>query len=234
MKFNVVDIKSPDNGAYTPEYTTQRRKSESLFNDNESNILKVDIINLSDKYKIKKIKYKESNLGGAERKYILLNKNDEIIYEWKCYDSNCDFQKLIEHSNGSEYLVFRADLYGYSVLDLKTLQTFQYFPQCVLDGYEYFIWTNIEYNPLTNLLAVEGCIWACPWSICVVDFSSPMSEPTFQIDLFDFIEDEEIGYGDPTFLVWDNDNLVCELNLRKSKLKKQIAFNPRQYIKLSI
>ena len=39
---------------------------------------------------------------------------------------------------------------------------------------EVFIWTGADYDPHTDLLAVTGCIWACPYSTIVLDFSCPL------------------------------------------------------------
>lgn len=62
-----------------------------------------------------------------------------IIHQWKSFDNDAVFEKIITHQNGNNYLVYREELYGYTVFDLTNRKEFQYFPQCVLDGREYFI-----------------------------------------------------------------------------------------------
>ena len=57
-----------------------------------------------------------------------------------------------------------------------------YVPSCVHpeEGQkveEVFIWTSADYDPGTDLLAVTGCIWACPYSTIVLDFSCPFQPP---------------------------------------------------------
>ena len=87
------------------------------------------------------------------------------------------------HLNGSEsgkhYLIFRTELYGYSVLEVESGQELHYVPACVYPeagrkAEEVFIWTSADYDLGSDLLAVTGCIWACPCSTIVLDFSSPL------------------------------------------------------------
>ena len=40
---------------------------------------------------------------------------------------------------------------------------------------ETFLWCKCYYNPVNDLLAVDGCYWACPYSLIVLDFSHPMT-----------------------------------------------------------
>ena len=80
------------------------------------------------------------------------------------------------------YLIFRTELYGYSVLEVERGQEMHYVPACVHpeEGQkpeEVFIWTSADYDPGADLLAVTGCIWACPYSTIVLDFSRPLQPP---------------------------------------------------------
>ena len=48
-----------------------------------------------------------------------------------------------------------------------------YVPACVhpeegQKAEEVFIWTGADYDPHTDLLAVTGCVWACPYSTIVL------------------------------------------------------------------
>lgn len=71
--------------------------------------------------------------------------------------------------------MFDEDLYGYSVLNLKTLECVHYIPsESHLDNKETFIWCDVNYNINNNLLVVSGCYWATPYTLIVVDFTKPM------------------------------------------------------------
>ena len=121
--------------------------------------------------------------GGVCRaaRHQLLDSGGQVVYTWDNINDDGEFYQLLPHANGNHYLVFREDLYGYSVLEVETGRTMHYIPEksWPLDGRqgkETFIWTNVAYDAATNLLAVWGCCWACPNSMVFLDFSDPLSE----------------------------------------------------------
>lgn len=237
MKFNTLDITSNNllkNAAYSEKYKEERLEWKTSLNDAVTNIAKITTDSISDNYRLREIKYQQTELGQKERKYTLLDKNDTLLFEWICYDSECDFLTLIEHQNGKEYFIFRQELYGYTVLDIETKQTFQYFPQCVQEGYEDFIWTRVHYNRINNLLAVEGCFWACPWSFMIIDFSNPMQQSSFEIDIFEFLPIDSYTYGVVEFKGSEKENFIFQFQNKVNKTKEIISFNPRDYIRMLI
>lgn len=69
---------------------------------------------------------------------------------------------------GKDYLFFKRTLYGFILLNAKTLQTeYEYFPQKVLEGEESFIIT--EALSFGDLLIFAGCYWAAPYEYFVCD-----------------------------------------------------------------
>ena len=148
------------------------------------------------------------NLSGSKNNVIV---NGRIIYSFRTYDGSGYFWKIL-HQNGGQYLVFRQELYGYSVLDIETKKEYQYFPKGSFPSGETFIWAILYYNPNNNILAVDGCYWACPASIVLADFTNPM-EDTVYIDINEYNGD---GYQDMEFSRWDGTNLVCKLRGKKS------------------
>ena len=111
---------------------------------------------------------------------VLFDPEGQERFFWRNTDDDGEFAALIHHANGEHYLVFRFDLYGYGMLDLESLQDMRYipaqsFPPVREDFKETFIWTDVHYDPESNLLAVSGCYWACPYSVAVLDFSDPMT-----------------------------------------------------------
>ena len=104
-----------------------------------------------------------------------LYKDKKMIYEWKNIYDKSRYATIIKHSDGNKYLLFSIDLYGYSVLNLKTLECINYIPsESYLDNKETFIWCDVNYNPKNNLLVVSGCYFASPYSLIVLDFTKPM------------------------------------------------------------
>ena len=116
-------------------------------------------------------------LSGSENE--LLDKEGRVRYAWRNLDADGEFCSLFRHRNGKHDLIFRTELYGYSVLEVESGQEMHFVPACVhpeegQKAEEVFIWTSADYDPGTDLLAVTGGIWACPYSTIVLDFSCPL------------------------------------------------------------
>lgn len=221
--------KALKNAAYSDKYKEEKEHYKSLFL--EKNRKESEDIILSYGYKITKNNYagkiNDRNLQG--NCCTLSDNTERVIHQWKSFDDDADFEKIVTHQNGNHYLVYRQDLYGYTVFDLTNHKEFQYFPQCVLDGQEYFIWTDIHYNSLNNILAVAGCIWGAPWGILLVDFSDPMAEPKFQLDSIDCLPQGYDVYDDADFIRWDEQNLVLNCYNIEKKIKEEMIILPKVY-----
>ena len=144
-----------------------------------------------------------------------LFKNNEEIFQWKSIYGISRTSQIIKHTNGKSYLIFTEDLYGYSVLELETLKSIHYLPECSYregeDFDETFIWIEMFYNSYNNMLAVSGCIWAAPYSVVLVDFSDPLKIVTAK-NWFDIrmpIDPNYMKYGHIDFKEWDKDRLIC-------------------------
>lgn len=147
--------------------------------------------------------------GGVCRaaRHQLLDSGGQVVYTWDNINDDGEFYRLLPHANGNHYLVFREDLYGYSVLEVETGRTMHYIPEksWPLDGRqgeETFIWTNVAYDAATDLLAVWGCYWACPNSMVFLDFSDPLSEQ----DCGCWVEMHEIM--DPDYDLFDDIDMI--------------------------
>lgn len=161
----------------------------------------------------------------ADGEICRLFKNGELIFEWKNISGHSRMANIIEHSDGNRYLIFDEALYGYSVLNLNNMECVHYIPLESeayfenLGGFEEtFIWCEAHYDKASNLLAVEGCFWAAPYSIIVLDFSNPMEivETDKWFNLCD--EEQELD-----FVRWDDNELVCtSLTIKKEELLQKI------------
>ena len=145
--------------------------------------------------------------------------NGKAVYTFKSVDDNCNFCQYISHSSGKHYLIFRRDLYGYSLLEIETLKDFHYYPMCSLGDStrenfeETFIWTEVLYNPSNNLMAVYGCVWACPWELMLVDFRDPFTPAENQAFIY-----SKMDIGDIESYFWQKNTLV--ISSVHSKWKK--------------
>ena len=98
---------------------------------------------------------------------------------------------------------------------MESGQEMHYVPACVHpeEGQkteEVFIWTGADYDPGTDLLAVTGCIWACPYSTIVLDFSCPLQPqlPERWLDLRHIVDPDDTRFDDIEFVRWDSDSLL--------------------------
>ena len=211
------------NAAYTKEYITYRRHQEAVFN---SNFFKSEeIVTLSSHYRLRSRSYAgyvgEYHLHAAEHE--LLDLSGRVLYTYRNLDDSAEFHRIIEHSDGGSYLIFRTDLYGYSVLDLTTLRDFHYIPSDSFPTGETFIWTDVFYNRENDVLAVSGCYWACPFGTLLVDFSHPMELPERWVDVQEQLENGYDRYDDVDFEEWRGTDLI--LKAMDCETEKQITIS---------
>ena len=192
------------NIAYTPEYQAQRQKWAAVFAP--ENLQDTEEFTFEGGYALTRHNYfckiEEYHITGSETIVVL---EGEEIYRWRNTDNSGEFVELIRHSNGRSYLLFRIDLYGYGVFDLTDRKDFFYIPKVA----ETFIWTDVHYCPQSDMLAVDGCYWACPNGVHLVEFSDPMRESTW-VDVIKLLDGDYDTYDGAEFARWDGDALVVK------------------------
>jgi hypothetical protein len=144
-----------------------------------------------------------------------LYRKQVLVFEWRYIGGHDRKASIFRHANGRTYLIFYENLYGYSVLDFSSMKTVNYIPRESAKHDEHFeetfIWMIPHYDPSSNLLAVEGCVWAAPYSIIVLDFCDPMRiiEANKWTDLdYDQTKDSYLEIYDE-FKTWTPDALIC-------------------------
>ena len=90
----------------------------------------------------------------------------------------------VSHPNQQDYLLCDENYQGYSVVNLTQGTAQAYLPPAALDGLG-FCWVDVIPSPDGQVLAVEGCIWACPYDLLFVDFSQPENLPLPVLQRFD-------------------------------------------------
>lgn len=190
---------------HTPQYQSFRREHAFLFSEDCLCQRPGKEPELPQGWTVRTSRYQ----GGVCRaaRHQLLDSGGQVVYTWDNINDDGEFYQLLPHVNGNHYLVFREDLYGYSVLEVEAGRTMHYIPEksWPLDGRqgeETFIWTNVAYDAATNLLAVWGCYWACPNSMVFLDFSDPLSEQ----DCGCWVEMHEIM--DPDYDLFDDIDMI--------------------------
>lgn len=200
---------------YSEEYQEKRKQiGEQVFQ--ESNLKESKITGLGDGYTVRRYYYADTEHqkpGWAPVDGLIcrLYRGEKMIFEWKNTDGCSRLIEIIEHSNGRKYLIFDEDLYGYSVLDIEAGECARYFPDESFyrddsSFTETFIWCEAFYDRESDLLAVDGCYWACPGSMIVIDFSDPMKikEASEWYEIIDDINDKDVEFRE-----WKSDCLVC-------------------------
>ncbi|MCL2678482.1 MAG: hypothetical protein FWE85_05460 [Clostridiales bacterium] len=206
-----------NNVAYTDEYQKDRAEYEdqlfrvAAFVDEEHHRLTDELTRKTKNFFWHQEDYAHHPCSQNE----IINSSGDILYSYSSVDSSAGFCKVFAHSNGKEYAVFSRELYGYSVLDLSSMQDFHYIPAESFAPFgemhgETFIWCDVHYNRQNNLLAVEGCFWAYPYSVLLVDFTNPMQDAP-QIDVNGFINKDPDDYVGIDFAAWDNTDLVLSV-----------------------
>lgn len=97
---------------------------------------------------------------------------------------------------GEEFLLCGGDYQGYNVINLSTGKNQLTFPFEAFDGGGY-CWAAAYPSPDGEVIAVEGCYWACPYSLTLYDFREPMRSPLPQLARFEDL-DEVKGWMSPT------------------------------------
>ena len=194
------------NAVNSARYLARIKQAEALFEG--QNFTRRQTINLGSGYEIAKDAYDlgTASFGGGE--YTLLgapqikslHRIDDgngscvahlksyAIKTWRCIDDRAEFFSLIRRADGKFYLVFRQDLYGYSVLELDRGRTMRFVPDAWTLGKESFIWGGVHYLRGWDALAVSGCYWGAPNGVHLVSFAEPMSEEQRYVDVLDCMQ----------------------------------------------
>ena len=111
---------------------------------------------------------------------------------------------------------------------------FRYVPACVYpdkqeDFQESFIWTDAVYDSKSDLLAVTGCFWACPFDVMILDFENPFTEPE-GINGHELMDRDYDIYDDIEFSDFQNGNIILKAYNTRDE-KQEILTYDTEYIK---
>ena len=197
------------NAAYTARYQAYREQiEEQLFWPADQVQPEAEVLALSPEYSLRSQDH-AGEIAGRDlygSAHELLDAQGRILYSWHDLDADGEFCQLITHANGQQYLIFRQDLYGYSVLEVQSGRAFHYlpeeaFPEDAADFRETFIWTDVHYDLSSSLLAVTGCYWASPYSVLLLDFTEPLQEQPW-LEVHELLDPAYEKYDDIDFTAW--------------------------------
>ena len=221
---------STENIANEERYQDWRAQSDAMFAPENRSPQHDELVILKDGCSVRSRLYHQNGdvgFNGSENE--LLDGDGEVLYAWRNQDTDGEFRSMIRHRNGKHYLIFRTELYGYSVLEVESGQEMHYVPACVhpekgLKAEEVFIWTSADYNPGTDLLAVTGCIWACPYSTIVLDFSCPLRpQPSERwLDLRHIVDQDDTRFDHIEYTRWEDETIVLSGNCTEDGEWKEI------------
>lgn len=87
--------------------------------------------------------------------------------------SSFEYTFIEDHPNGHHYFVGGEDYQGQTVVELDTGKRRDYLPDEAEQGWG-FCWVDHRFDAQSQILIVDGCIWAAPFEYRFYDFSDPM------------------------------------------------------------
>ncbi len=235
------------NAVNSAQYLARIKQADALFEG--QNFTRRQTINLGSGYEIVKGAYRLGAVNFSDGKYTLfgapqiksLHRIDDgngscvahlksyAIKTWRCIDDRAEFFSLIRYADGKFYLVFRQDLYGYSVLDLASAQIMRFVPDAWLDGKESFIWDGVHYLRGWDALAASGCYWGAPNGVHLVSFAEPMSEEQRYVDVLDCIRGGYDIYEQADFAGFEGNELSLKCFRADTLRYENIKISREQY-----
>lgn len=215
------------NAINSKPYLEWHTKGQALFAPENRNPEFDRTVQLEDGYSVRFERYQGKIDEWQPHLFVntLFDANGREVFTWHNLNGTC-FAYLFRHANGKRYLLFSVDLYGYSVLELESGKEFHYipsesYPKDDKDFDETFIWCGAAYDPQSNLLAVDGCIWAAQYSTIVLDFSDPLTEQPVQrwLDLHEMIDPDDRFFA-IEYSRWENGMLYLDCEAGEGKTEE--------------
>ena len=215
------------NAVNSAQYQARIKQAGTLFEGR--NFIQRQTINLGSGYEIVKDAYRlgATNFGGGE--YTLFDTHKTQIKSWRCIDDRAEFFSLIRHADGKFYLVFRQDLYGYSVLELDRGRIMRFVPDVWTLGKESFIFSGVHYLRGWDALAASGCYWGAPNGVRLVSFAEPMSEEQRYIDVLDCIQGGYDIYEQADFAGFEGNELSLKCFRADALQYEKVKISREQY-----
>ncbi|AFM41478.1 hypothetical protein Desaci_2536 [Desulfosporosinus acidiphilus SJ4] len=223
-------MNSLKNVAYTEEY----KKYRDTFNFVFDNKYKEQVIEqpLSDgKHSARITFYKDETCSISKYRVLaskteILNSQSQIVAKFENVNQSIFFYAF-EHSNGKTYLLFKIDLYGYSIMNLSNYEVYHFVPDVSFLGQEEtFIWTGAFYFNKNNILVVDGCYWACPYATLFINLTNPEQLP-YKVIYSSYEMENELNIDNDIIpLRWNEDgSIVLQCSIKDDDELIERAFD---------
>jgi hypothetical protein len=191
------------NIAYSQKYLRQRKRKDAVYSP--KNFKGAEFIELTDGYTAKRNHYEGKVEWGkygliASETFVYDSLGAEVHHYFN-HESSTEILKIINHSDGNQYLLFQTELRDYGVFDLASKKSFIHVPQ----DENSFIWVDANYNPAYDILVATGLFAAGP-TVHLLRFKNPLEE-TKWVDIASLIPDS-YEFLDVPMVRWDGDTLV--------------------------
>lgn len=130
----------------------------------------------SERYRLEVVNVPSEKPGYSDTSVGRVYEGERLIATVRRNYHSFQFAFVEDHPSGGDYMVCGEDYQGQTVVNLKTGEVKSYVPEAAKHGVG-FCWVNAELSPDNSMLLVDGCYWACPYEVWVVDFSDPMTLP---------------------------------------------------------
>ncbi len=144
--------------------------------------------------------------------------NEKLLFNFVRNHNSFPFAFVEGHKNGHDYLICGEDYQGQTILELDTQKRADYLPKGYKKGVG-FCWIDIYPSKEKDVLAVEGCYWACPTDQRFIDFSDPMNLPYQVLSVFSDVQENKGVKGD-----WSSDKGVEITYMENEEVKKTVTW----------
>ncbi len=87
-----------------------------------------------------------------------------------------------------------------------------------------------HYNSENNVIAVEGCYWACPYSVQLFSFENPMNENPKFVDIISCLDGDYDVYDELVFSKWEDGNLHLKAYLAENLPAVELVIPKETYL----
>ena len=190
-----------DNIYYTDEYRNKTAQAE----ENISDLCREErTIGLDNGYSLWVGEFAHRSGSDCSYRCRLFSPQGKMIYGYTFYYSSFH-ETAVQVLSAPEglYFFYTEGLYGYSVLRLSDMEQMHYVPRG--NSGESFIITDLHYCSENRIAAADGCFWACPYDVVLIDLSEPMKEPEKMTPLFPIVNPEHDydRFEDIDFVRWE-------------------------------
>lgn len=164
-------------------------------------------LSLSGRYKLVISSFKtKDGCWNYSQGEVYRNSDNKLLGTVQRNYSAFPFLFIEDHPRG-DFLICGENYQGQTVIDLINEKRKDFLPSTASKGTG-FCWASYTYEPINQMLIVDGCYWACPYETKFFDFSDPMEKG------WDVLTDEYIDndvrkpeiYADGTIECYETEN----------------------------